>query len=465
MRLRDIAFGAALTKGIDKGRDAEHARRRLRVAEAREDQGFEFEQRRQGRIDERAALEHGDKVEGIHAERGAREAAREADTAPAAGSQGDPVQLGGPEAESQPATLGQADSAAPAGEAGPKRLGIAQDGEAGEGAEQAGDSASAGASSAAPATAKPARPKALWFRQAEAQRAYWEKQGRPERAAKATIEAYTRAFAEDEARFKFEIQPQEQKIRSMNLTAEELASDEKVRGLQQSSVMAKLSAAGKLWGLVKQGATADALRLFNNSELLQPGVKAESIRVMKATGPDGKVVDVMVLMDRNGEAVKDKEGNESIYPVSMLDRMHELATTSTVTLNKGQSMYRLKTDPATGATAATEVIRAPDPDAAARSTRDSNTRLDRLRQQGRQALKDSLFAGQTMMDKVDETKQRIHARAQPLVDKYVEQGATPGEAAARARREAEDAIKRESKGAGPAGEPTNGPTVKDIIGG
>lgn len=404
--------------------DRVHARGRRRELEKREDEVYGHQKRERERQDEVRSLQHADQVEGIEEERGAREVARrlprDGAEAPAGGEQ--PEQLGGPGME-----------------------------EGGEGTE------------AAPAAQAPAQPpRQLWYRTAEAQKKFWEGRGRPDRASKVMVDAYKNAFTEEETRFQHEIQPQQHKIRELNLTAEEMNADATATQLKQAAELNQMHAAGKLWGLVKMGATQEAINLFNSSNVLQPGVKADSITVVKVKGEGDQTFDAMVMLDQEGKPIKNKKGQDMLFPVMLLDRMHEQSITSTATLKPGDSIVQIKKDPTTGATRITPVHTAP-PTAAQQQGADRNR--ETLRQHGRQALKDRLFAGQTMMDKVDAHKQDIHGRAQPLVDQYVDQGMTPAAAADKAVKEAEEAIKREKAGAGKKQPGGARPTVRDIIGG
>jgi hypothetical protein len=332
---------------------------------------------------------------------------------------------------------------------------------AGPGMDEAEGDTATGNSSAPAAPAAP--PPALWLRTAQAQRDYWASRGRPERASRAMIEAYKNSFAEEEARFQHEIQPQQERLRRLNLTAEELKSDAAAVQLSQAAELNQMHAAGKLWGLMKMGATREALDLFNASNVLQPGVKAASIKMMKARGPGGEEADVMVLLDQEGKPLKNKKGDDMIYPVVLLERMHQQATTSTLNLKAGESIVQVTKDPAAGTTRVVPLHTAPNPTEQRQAANSGET----LRQHGRQALKDRLFAGQTMMDKVDPAKQKIHGIAQPLVDRYVDQGMTPAAAVDKAVKEAEDQVKREAAGAGSRDRTPGGrsPTVRDIIGG
>jgi hypothetical protein len=291
------------------------------------------------------------------------------------------------------------------------------------------------------------------------------------------VDAYKMSAAEHEAQHQYEIVPRQQKLRDLNLSAEELKAHEGYQSLQQAATQNQLMAAGKVWGLFKLGANKEALDMFNTSGIMQPGVKASTAKVQKAKGPSGDVVDVLVMRDEKGNVVTDKNGQELIYPVAALDAIHRMSTSSDVKLNKGQSLYRITNDPASGGSTAKAIVTAPDPEADRRAAREQrvadtgeNTRTDRLHREARTAVKDQLFAGQTMTDRVDPHKQAVHGRAAPIAEKYVDNGMKPGEAAQKAIAEVEDAIKRERAGAGakpgasPAAVPTK-TTVKDIIGG
>ncbi|HZL96464.1 MAG TPA: hypothetical protein VFB99_22610, partial [Vicinamibacterales bacterium] len=319
--LRDMSLPGMIRRAHDFNRQKE--------LERRQDEKYS----RESELD---TLKHRDRVDELRDEQGARDVRRLSTV------QGQPAQPG-----VEPAPV-----AGPGMDAGQTSQ---QPEQAPSGAEEEGAEAPGG-QAAAPAEL----PKQIWLRTAEAEADYWRKRGRPERASKALIEAYKNQFAEAEARHNFEIQPQQQKIRDLNLTTEEIQADQKAVGVMRTAVQNQLVGAGVLWGLVKMGATREALQQFNSSRMLQEGVSAESIQVMKARGPDGQLVDVMVLLDKANEVLKDKNGKELIYPVPMLERMHRLATTTQMTVKKGESVYNVERG-ADGRTTATRIIGDDDP--------------------------------------------------------------------------------------------------------
>lgn len=456
MRLSDVAQVHA---GIQKGADTERRRHRLRVTEGQADERYQHERRQRGREDEAAGLEHAKRTDDLQGDLGAREAARGAAAEPGEltrlpheGTAPIPERMPDGGTQATPWVLPAAPTAAAADPA-------------------SGEPRTLRSSEAAPPAPQTT---ALWLRQAEAQRDYWVKRGRPERATEVMKKAYTNAFAEDEARFKFDLEPRERDLRLLNLDAREMEADQKARGLRQSVIQNQLTAAGKLWGLMKIGATREALDLFNTSSMLQPGVKAESAKVMKAKDLNGQIVDVMVLFDGKGEVVKDKSGKELIYPTALLERMHKLATTSTATLKRGESLYQLQTDPG-GSTTVTPVVSASDPEQTRATDSAWSTAINRNTDDASKYLKDTLGLSPNAMGQImNPQNSPLFERALPKVTAKLQQARQGGQRidqmdgvsiAKAALAEAREELKREAAGAGPKGSPKSKPTVKDIIGG
>lgn len=447
--LRSLGVGATAINAFEQGREEGVQRQRKRLSEARQDEAAGYQSRALRRNEDVATMETDERKRALDEERGAREAAKATSTT---SGEFKPVDV-----TTQPSV---AENAPPADESGAAPLRTAS------GAAGAEPKALSGN---APAAAPAEPPKALWLRTAEAQRDYWLKQGRPERASKVVVDAYRAAVGENEARYKFEIQPQEDRVRKLNLTSEELKSNEQAAAVRAATTENSMQVAGKVWGLFKMGFHKEAIQMFNDSNILAPGQKAASMTIEKARDKQsGKMIDVSVMRDENGEVLSDKKGMALIAPTEGLEMLHKRATTSQVKLNQGQSLYQLSTNP-DGTTTGTEVARNPtgtERAADGKGGEKDKARLDRLRQQARAAVKEHLFAGQTMMDKVDEHKQKIHTRAAPLAEKYVEDGVNPGDAAAKAIKEVQDQMKREAAGAGPKGKDpasSGGPSVADII--
>ena len=480
--LSTLGGAAAIYGGIQAGRELEQVRRererqrkRQPTLEAREEEIYEQGKRTRQRAAERGDIEQRDFLRSKEEEEGARRASEGAGGGVSADN-GAPItlpQIGPPEQPEPlpPATgdegevleLGTSKPLSAAGGASapqPRMLG----------------SVNAPATGAAPA----GPPKVKWLAQAEAQRDYWTRKGRADRAQQVMVDAYKRAFSEDEARYKFETQPQEQKIRALNLGTEELKAHQGAQELQKTAINNQLMAAGKLWGLMQIGAAREALELFNASAMLQPGVKAVEAKVMKAKGPDGNIVDVMVLLDAQGAPVKDKNGQELIYPVSLLEGMRRLATTTTEKLTKGQSIYQITRDPS-GKVTSTPIVTAPDPDAGdkkktsdLRTDKAWNEAINKARDDADRYLRNNLgVTSNPMSGKLNSPENLpIYERAMPRIERRLAEarakGTTldqlSGQVIAKEELDAvRDELKRGKSGAGARGAPAAGPTWRDML--
>lgn len=289
---------------------------------------------------------------------------------------------------------------------------------------------------------------------------YYRSQGRPEDATKTLTKAYTDAIAANEAKFNFELQPRMQKFKEMNLSGDELKTNKEYQDLRWQMYQTQLHNLGSIYGIWKAGDKTSAIQAFNNSGITAPGTSVSDVRIVE--GKDG--TPMMVAYDKTGNVARDQNGSPIAMPQSLLERTLRIANTQDLKLGSKDRLVRVTKEP-DGTTSASTVIPAqPDEAAADRATNRAVT----LRKQARDEVGKQLFQGQTMMDKVDPVKQKIHGIAAPIAERYVDQGMKPGAAAARAIKDAEDQIKRDNTG--PKGQEGGAPqqggmSWRDLLGG
>lgn len=428
-RTLDSVFGAAAgLKGVFEGQDIEEQRRRSRELYQSGKGGRE-------RAEEKASLEHGKFKRDFTQEEEARAAAESAASEPA------------------PRMLSGATSGTP----------VAQEPAAAGGA-------------AAPAEQGGEEPPALWYRQAKAQADYWTKKGRPERAQKVLTDAINGQIAQMEARHKFEIQPRVEEVRRKGLTAEELQADQNLSGLRQKQVDLDTTNAGLMWGHVLAGNKKAAIDAFNASGVTAPGVRVSDI----GRSADGKMI---YLLDERGQVVKDKTGHQLVYPKQLLDNLWRKATTSLMTVKKGESIVSTRKQPGGGMTIS-PLYTAPDPAEAraagnASRTEDSQwaTVINQARDDSHKYIKDVLGLTPNLLGQVMKPEnQPIFERAQPIVEAELQKFRASGkrmdqvtatDIAKRALAVARDEWEREKEGAG--GEnpnpnaPVGGPSWRDML--
>jgi len=429
--LRSLGGAATVYQGALQGQDAEVARQRKKILQGREDVRY-------GRETERADIEHGEFKRGIEEEAGAREAA----AGEAVSATGQPVQD----------TSGQ-----------PLRT-LAAAGAPGGTSEEAAPTAPAGA----PASG------ALWLQQAEAQRQYWIKKGRPDRAAKVMKEAIDGAIAEREATYKFETLPQIEAIRKKGLSAQELEADQKFNELRRKGAETDAQVGALMWGHVLSGNKKAAIDAFNASSVTLPGVQVVDI----GQSADGKTI---FLLDKTGAIAKDKQGRDLKYSRQLLDNMWRRASSSTLKLSKGESVYQTRTGPA-GELTAEPVITAPDPaerraatTAAAGDDKRWADVLNAARDDSHRYIKDALGLTPNVLGQVMKPDNMpLFERTQPIVEQELQKARSSGkrmdqvtasDIAKAALKRAREEIAREKAGAGdpnPNG-PAGGPSWRDVL--
>lgn len=306
------------------------------------------------------------------------------------------------------------------------------------------------------------------YRQAAARANAYRQAGQPDKGQKVMTDYYNGAISEEEARHKFDLMPRMAKLRDSKLTTEELQNDSSYQSLQRDMQASASKAAGQMWGLLKLGDMDGAVRMFNASGLVMPDQQADHFQEVD----DGKGNKFVVPMGKDNKPLMGRDGRQVAVPVAALEREWTIANTTNSNVPARDRVVQT-TRNEKGQLETREVIRSEDPAGERRAategrvaTTAENTRKDRLHREARAAVKDQLFAGMGMMDKVDDTKQKIHARAAEIAEGYADNGMAPGAAATRAIRETEDAMKREAKGALPraGATPSGGRTVADIIG-
>lgn len=477
--LSTLAGAATVYAGVEAGREAEHLKQRRRIAEARQDETYDLERRGKLRSDERSTIEHGDFTRNAADEAGARDVARRAaQEAPAPAVPAAPV-------APAPRTLAAAPSEQN-GLADAQPVPPAQGGDAEAGAVPVRTLAAAPAADAgAPAAAPEGPGKALWARTAEAQRDYWVKQGKPERAAKVMTDAINTAIAEREATHKYDTLPKIEALRAKGLDNQALESDQKFIDLRKKAAEGDVMTAGLMWGHVLNGNKKAAVDAFNASGVTLPGMQVADI----GQNADGTKI---MLLDKDGQVAKDKQGRPLVYPRQLLDNLWNQAQTSTVTLNKGQTVVRVQKGPG-GAMEAKPIVTAPDPEAENRAARERRVAdaaaasatartdkawgdaINKARDDSHRYLKDSLGLTANALGQVmNPDNAPLFERAQPIVEEKLQKLRSGGKridevnAAAIAKEaltEARDALKREKAGAGKAGAPAaaKGPTWRDVL--
>lgn len=427
-RTLDSVFGAAAgLKGVFEGQDIEEARRRDREIYKSGKGGRE-------RANERAQLEHGKFKREFAEEEGAREAAVEATDVV-------PRTLGGAAATETPAAA-----------------------------------AASGAGAAASAGAEPEEPPALWLRQAKAQADYWKNKGRADRAQKVMTDAINAQIAQQEARFKFEILPRQEEARRKGLTAEEMQADQNLAGLRQRQIDLDTTNAGLMWGHVLAGNKKAALDAFNASGLTAAGVRVADI----GKSADGRMI---YLLDEQGQVAKDKSGKPLAYPKQLLDNLWRKATTSTITIKKGETIAQTRTGPA-GGLEITPLFTSKDPAedraaAAASSSEDARwaTVINQARDDSHKYIKDALGLTANALGQVMKPENMpIFEKAQPIVERELQKFRASGkrmdqvtvtDLAKKALKQARDEYERDQHGAGDLGnENPNapaGPTWRDVL--
>jgi len=435
--LSTLGGAATVYQGALQGQDAEIARQRKKILEGREDEIY-------GRKTERADIEHKEFKRDIEEEAGAREAA----AGKAVGATGDPGQ---PVED----TSGQ-----------PLRT-LAAAGAPGGGTSEEAPAAPAGA----PASG------ALWLQQAEAQRQYWIKKGRPDRAAKVMQDAINGAIAEREASYKFETLPQIDAIRKKGLSAQELEADQNFTALRRKAAESDAQVGALMWGHVLSGNKKAAIDAFNASSVTLPGVQVADI----GQSADGKTV---FLLDKTGAIAKDKQGRDLKYSRQLLDNMWRQTSSSTLKLGKGESLYQTRKG-AAGELTAEPVITAPDPAerrAAATAATGDDRRwaetLNAARDDSHRYIKDALGLTTNALGQVMKPENMpLFERAQPIVEQELQKfrasgkrmdQVTASDIAKAALKQARDEMAREKAGAGPDNPNPNapaggGPSWRDVL--
>jgi hypothetical protein len=449
--------GAATTfNAAERGRDIERARRRKLQIEGREDERYGYEKGKRERESERGEIEHGEFKRTTEEETGAREAAL------AAGGGDETATPGGAAPLTTLPATGETGQTMPA-----RTLGAA--------AKETAPPTAPTVPGGQPAPEGPA--KALWLQQAEAQRDYWTKRGRPDRASKVIQDAINGRIAEMEAVNKFETLPQIEAIRRKGLPAQELEADQKFRELKRKADEGDVAAGGLMWGHMLAGNKKAAIDSFNSSGLTLPGVQVADI----GQSADGTKI---YLLDKDGRIAKDKNGKDLVYPRQLLDNLWRQASSSTLKLGKGESIYQTRRD-ATGGLTAEPVITAPDPAekraaAAATSSDDARwaTVLNQARSAGHRYLKDTLGLTPNALGQVMKPDNMpLFEKAQPIMEKALQDFRASGkrmdqvtatDLAKKALAQAREELAREKAGAGaenpnpnaPAG---GGPSWRDML--
>lgn len=336
----------------------------------------------------------------------------------------------------------------------------------------------AGATMPAAEAAQPAKAKHFYI--AEKVADYHRSKGRNEDATKVLTKAYTDAIAENEARYNFELLPKVQKYREMGLDRDALKADKEYQQLQWDLYQTSVNNLGHIYGLLKTGNKADAIRAFNASGVVMPGVKVDDVRIVE--GKDG--APFVVALDKDGKPVNDKEGKALARPQAWFERVWNLAQQQTIKVGKGDRLIQATKQP-DGTIKTTELVGAHDPEDARKARNDDLARdkawseaINKSRDDAGKYLKDTLGLTANALGQVmNPDNQPVYERALPIVTEKLQAARAAGKKldsldgvaiAKEALKEARDAVKREKLGAGPrnpGAAARRSPTVADIIGG
>lgn len=281
-------------------------------------------------------------------------------------------------------------------------------------------------STAAPPTG-PTRAQA----QREARAKFYESKGRSDLAGELRSKDALQRFNDRELEFKIKMQPQEEQIRRDNVPLEKMQQDAKYQDyFKQRSQFVKEQTVD-WFDMVDHGNDRGALEAFNNSRILDAGVKATEIR----KSPDGKMI---ALFGDDGQPVKDKQGQPMVYPVEALKQLrNQVRPPKLIPLDANKRLLEQSRDGTF--TEKVPVAQEPDKKAAQR-----NTRIDNLRQ----SIDAMLFKGGGAFADIDAEKQELRRIAGPIAEKLSDDGMPEEAAAAKAISMAQDIRAREKSGAG-----------------
>lgn len=308
---------------------------------------------------------------------------------------------------------------------------------------------------------------------------FHRQKGRHEDAQKVLTKAYADAIAENEARYNFELMPRMQKLRLLNLDADELKKNKDYQQLQWDIYQTTINNMGHIYGLMKTGNKPDAVRAFNASGVVMPGVQVADVRVEEGEGGTPMVI----AYDKEGNVAKGKDGEPLARPQAWFERVWKVSQQQTIKLGKGDRLIR--TSPQEdGSLKTEEIISAKDPADARNERRDElalekawSEAINKHRDDSSRYLKDTLGLTPNALGQImSPDNQPLFEKALPKVTEKLQAARAGGKKldqldgvaiAKEALQEARDELKREKAGAGPRNQAPGGkgPTVKDIIGG
>lgn len=323
---------------------------------------------------------------------------------------------------------------------------------------------------------KPAKAKPFYIAENVAE--FLRSKGRNDEAQKVLTKTYLDAIAENEARYNFELMPRMQELRAKNLDAEALKSDRNFQQLQWEMYQTAVNNLGHMYGLLKTGNKADAIRAFNASGAVMPGVQVADIRVEQ--GQDG--TPMVIAYDKEGRPVNGRDGQPVARPQAWFERVWTLSQQQTLKLGKGESIVNVTKQP-DGTMKVEPAYTAPDPDAARRRDADAlatdkawGEAINKNRDDAAKYLKDTLGLTPNALGQImNPDNQPIFELALPKVTAKLQAARAEGKKldqidgvaiAKDALKEAREEHKRAKAGAGPRNPSDRSrPTVKDIIGG